>query len=48
MEMEITRYHRQFQEDGRRLENNYDEVMSALSPDWGGIFISIIQFYGVE
>lgn len=48
MEMEIARYHRQFQDDGRRLENNYDEVMSTLSPEWGGIFISIIQFYAVE
>jgi hypothetical protein len=48
MEMEIARYHRLFQDDDRRLQNNFDEVMSTLTPEWGEIFMSIIEFYGAE
>lgn len=48
LEMDIGRYHRQFQDNGRYLENNYDEVMSTLSHELAEIYMGIIQFYVAE
>lgn len=31
LEREVAKYHKQFQEDGRRLDNNADQVLESLS-----------------